>query len=273
MQSIRNLEIHVAHSCNLSCESCSHYSNQGHKGVLPLDEAERWMTLWSRRLAPHTFSLLGGEPTIHPRLADFVVLARRHWPGAALRLVTNGFFLHRHPNLPLVLRDDPNARIYLSIHHDAPAYRERIQPIRDLLTHWHEQYGIAVSADESFRNWTRRYHGFGAAMEPFADGQPRSSWEICPAKYCPQLFEGKIWKCAPLAYLRLQDAKYRLSERWKPYLQYQPLAPGCPDEELRAFFAREDESYCGMCSAKRRWFELPIPLGRGEDIPLMPPAA
>jgi hypothetical protein len=28
---IGNLELHVAHGCNLSCESCSHYTSQGHR--------------------------------------------------------------------------------------------------------------------------------------------------------------------------------------------------------------------------------------------------
>jgi glycosyltransferase involved in cell wall biosynthesis len=39
---VGNLEIHVAHACNLRCESCSHYTNQGHQGIVPVEEAERW---------------------------------------------------------------------------------------------------------------------------------------------------------------------------------------------------------------------------------------
>ena len=50
MKRLRNLELHVAHSCNLTCESCSHYSNQGHKGLLSLEEADHWMRLWNTRL-------------------------------------------------------------------------------------------------------------------------------------------------------------------------------------------------------------------------------
>jgi hypothetical protein len=257
---IRNLEIHVAHSCNLACESCSHYSNQGHKGMVPLDEAGRWMNLWNRRISPQTFSLVGGEPTIHPYLPKFVRLARKNWPGAMLRLVTNGFFLHRHPMLPLVLKDDLNACLFLSIHHNAPQYREKLQPILELLASWVKEYGIRVAGYQSYSNWTRRYKGFGSQMEPYDDGKPRRSWENCPAKYCPQLFEGKIWKCAPLAYLKLQDNKHHLSEKWKPYLQYRPLEPDCSDDELHRFFAREEESYCGMCPGNPQRFALPIPL-------------
>src|SRR5205085_8040295 len=128
--------MHLTHACNLACESCSHYSNQGHKGVLSLAEAERWLAPWSGRVAPQTFSMLGGEPSTHPQLPAFVELCRRHWPTAHLRLVSNGFFLHRHPDLPKVLARDPDACLYLSIHHDSPEYRQRLEPILALLDAW-----------------------------------------------------------------------------------------------------------------------------------------
>jgi hypothetical protein len=266
LKAIRNLEIHAAHACNLTCESCSHYSNHGHKGIVPLEDAERWMSAWSQRIAPAVFSILGGEPTIHPDLTAFVALARRHWPQAVLRIVTNGFFLHRHPELPLFLRDDPKAVLYLSIHHDAPEYREKLKPIMDLVGDWVRTHRIQVQYYPSTAYWTRRYHGFGAAMQPFADGQPRASWEACPARYCPQLFEERIWKCAALAYLRMQDAKFGLPKEWGPYLEYQPLAPDSTPAELEAFFAREEESACGMCAANPARLDLPIPLPRSIRI-------
>jgi len=260
MKSVHHLEIHVAHACNLTCESCSHYSNQGHKGLLSVADAEQWMALWAHRINPKTFSMLGGEPSLHPQLPAFVELARRNWPDAHLRLVTNGFFLHRHPDLPAVLKGVSNAAIYWSIHHDSPEYRERLAPIFDLLQGWVLEHGIRVETYRSYKTWTRRYLGEGAAMQPFADGQPRQSWEHCPAKTCPQIYEGKIWKCAPLAYLGMQDAKYGLSDAWKPYLAYQPLDASCSDEQLTEFFEREEEPTCGMCPAKPKRFELPMPL-------------
>lgn len=227
--------------------------------MLSLDEANRWMSLWKNRIHPQTFSLLGGEPTIHPQLPEFLTLARRNWPSSVLRLVTNGFFLHRHPTLPQVLRNDPRAILCLSIHHDSPEYLEKIRPIVERVESWVKQYGINAEYYLSYKNWSRRYKGGGSAMEPFTDAMPRRSWENCPAKHCPQLFEGKIWKCGPLAYLKMQDAKYHLSDQWKNYLSYRPLEPGCSEVELHEFFAREEESYCGMCAADPQRFELPIP--------------
>src|SRR5262245_19636148 len=100
---VTRLEMHVTHVCNLSCESCSHYSNHNHRGDVALDEADQWMRAWSQRIAVDEFHLLGGEPTIHPDLPAFVTLVRRHWPDAFIRIRTNGFFLYRHPELPAVL--------------------------------------------------------------------------------------------------------------------------------------------------------------------------
>jgi hypothetical protein len=58
----------------------------------------------------------------------------------------------------------------------------------------------------------------------------------------------------------LQHTTYPLSEKWQPYLDYQPLAPGCSDDELAEFLGREEESYCGMCPANPEKFKLPVPL-------------
>ena len=228
-RAVERLELHITHACNLTCDSCSHYSNHNHHGQLTLAEADRWMGLWSPRLAVSEFHLLGGEPTIHPDLPGFVTLARRHWPDAFIRIRTNGFFLHRHPGLPALLAADGRAALSVAVHHNSAEYREHLQPIFDLLGRWQRDFAVQIDVDQSFANWTQRYRGFGATMEPFEDAAPRASWEICPARLCKQLFEGRIHKCAPLAYLKMQKAKYDLSSKWDFYLGYQGLAPSCSD--------------------------------------------
>ena len=115
---IPHLELHVTHVCNLVCESCSHYSNHNHRGHLALSDADRWMGLWSRRVGVDEFHLLGGEPTIHPELTGFVRLVRRHWPETLIRIRTNGFFLHRHPDLPALLANDDLLIVSVAVHHE-----------------------------------------------------------------------------------------------------------------------------------------------------------
>ncbi len=177
-----------------------------------------------------------------------------------LRLVTNGFFVQRHPTLVEVLRDDPCALIEVSVHHDAPEYLGKLRPNLELLERWVHEHGLRVLALRSHGAWTRRYHRTGADMQPYADADPRASWENCPARTGAQLHEGRIWKCAPLAYLGLQHRTHCLGSAWEPYLHYKPLAPDCTEAELGEFFDREDESTCAMCPAHPQNFALPLPL-------------
>ena len=152
------------------------------------------------------------------------------------------------------------ARIYLSVHHQSAQYLEKLRPALALLKQWRKDHGVRVYRYESFKHWRRSYRGAGAQMEPFADGRPRESWERCMSKDCPQLFEGEIWKCPPLACLGMQKAKHGLSAAWQPYLDYRPLEPDGTDEAMREFFAREAESMCNMCPAGAERFALPLPL-------------
>jgi hypothetical protein len=106
----------------------------------------------------------------------------------------------------------------------------------------------------------RLYQQEADVIEPFHDGNIRASWEICSGKYCRQLFGGDIYKCAPSAYLKLQNQKSKLGGSWHPYLAYEPLKSHCTDSELDQFFSREEEPICGMCPAYTRSFDKPLPL-------------
>ena len=91
---------------------------------------------------------------------------------------------------------------------------------------------------------------FQGSMQLFDDGDPESSWRNCPAKWCLQLYEGKLWKCPAIAYLEMQDRKHGLGEAWQPYLEYEALGSDCSDAELREFVERRAERVCGMCPAR-----------------------
>ena len=256
------LELHAANACNLTCESCSHFSNSGHKGFLKLDEAESWMQAWRGRVEPKLFRILGGEPTLNPRLPELIELAARCWPSSRIALTTNGFYLHRHPGLPEVLSRH-KVKFRLTVHHRSDEYSAKVIEIVSLLQQWGRAHPFEMSVENAYRRWTRRHHGFGASVEPYEDRDPGKSWEICPAKECVQLFRGRLWKCSPIAYLRLQKEAYpALSPKWDDYLAYGGIGPDCSDEDLAAFLQRKEEAICGMCAASPERFDKPSPLIR-----------
>ena len=256
------LEFHVAFGCNLTCESCSHYSNHTHAGNAAPSELERQIALWNQKIVPKSFRLLGGEPTLNKDLLDLIRIARLGWPateGTQLELITNGLRLERFPGLPALL-EQTDTRLVISVHHDAPDYKRAMEPVRELVEGWQAAHALRVHWRGSHKYWTRRYHGYGSAMKPFADGDQRASWTNCPAKLCVQMYDDKLWKCPALAYLPMQHAKYQLGPEWQPYLQYEALGAEATLPEVAAFLAREDEPMCLMCPAKPPRFDKPNPL-------------
>lgn len=261
MVEIPNLEIHVTHACNLACEQCSHFSNLNHKGILSVKEIDYQMGLWSFRIQPRVFSILGGEPGLNPDLPQIINLCKVHWPNSRLQLISNGFLLDRHPELPKILKET-DCSLEVSVHHESKEYLEKIKPYLDLIEQWRKDYGIKLNIRPSSKNWRRVYLGEHSTMKPYNDNNQRESWEVCVCKWCPQIYLDRIWKCPPLAYLKMTLDKLKLSDdpEWAPYLKYRPLEPYCSDTELRDFLLTQDESYCKMCPANPESFSLPSPL-------------
>jgi hypothetical protein len=152
-----------------------------------------------------------------------------------------------------------NSRLYISVHHESEEYTRRLEPVLALIESWCAEFDISVTMSASSTNWTRRYHGFGSEMRPYADNNPEQSWSKCPARSCIQLFDGKLWKCPALTYLRMQNDKYGLSDAWRTYLAYKPLNHDCSDIDLLSFANKKAEIFCGMCPAKPERFSLPTP--------------
>lgn len=250
LQLVKYLEIHVVHTCNLSCEACGHYSQHHVGGIVSVSEASKWSEKWNQRIEPEKLGLLGGEPTLHPQLSTFIREMKKKWPKSKIVLKTNGFFLHRHPDLRRVLFET-GTELEINCHSDAPDYFRHYQKILRHIEDWHEiKITLKNSTDdEKARPWTRKYFGFGNSLKPFQDENPEKSWEICNAKYCLTLFEGRLWKCPPIAYLKLLTLSYDLSESWNPYLSYSGLSETASDPELQAFLQRKAESICEMCPA------------------------
>ena len=262
MIDIEQLELHVTHACNFTCEGCSHYSNHGHSGNLSLDDCEEWLYGWSRRIKPKTFTILGGEPTLNKNLPDIVYMVRAMFPdpSTGIDVITNATGLHLQPRLPQMLVAT-GATLAVSIHStEHPNYIKKFKRGYKLAKKWKHDLGVWVEFwDFTNKEWVRQYKGFGDRMMPYEDNNPRKSWEVCISKYAMQLHEGKLWKCPALAYLPMQAKKYNLSDKWNPYLKYQSLDVDCTDEELEEFLNREDESFCSMCPANRDVYTKPDP--------------
>jgi radical SAM family protein len=263
MELMGNLEIHAWHGCNLFCESCSHYSSLGLRGGPSPTDCDAWMSAWSRRLRPETFSILGGEPAANPELSGIVDVAIRRWPECEIRLVTNGFLLHRHPDLPRVMTRASRAVLVVSSHHSGTDYQAQFARVRNLVEDWRQSYGLNTRIVEADRFWTKRYDTTSDGVAFFAS-DPRAAWKACVGKYCTQLFDGKLWKCPPVAYFDLLAGRRAVGNDARALRDgYFPLTPDCSDRDLKRFLSREEESICTICPERPEPFALPSPLRPG----------
>jgi len=248
------IEVHVTHSCNLVCHGCNHYSNYKLEGwYISLKELEQWIEPWADRIEPSTFNLLGGEPTLHPQLCDLLLLAGKYFKKGAfdrmgrecpMCLITNGSFLHRHPKLKYILLEH-RIRLFLSVH-----YNKDVEVIERVRSWAREGVAVTIYDYSLHKEWRKFYRGQGNSMEPYTDNDPRRSWKNCTAKNYYQLFDGAIWKCANIAYLSLAKRALKLSDKWNPYLAYEPLRINASLEQIKEFFMRKEEAICKMCPSQ-----------------------
>lgn len=264
---VPHLEWHAAHACNLTCQSCSHLSNHKHSEIISVSQLQDWFRPWINRIIPRSMAIVGGEPLLNQQIEDIIKVSREMWPkvqGQKFELVTNGLLLDRFPSLPKTLVET-GCTLSISIHDSSIKYKTKMEPIIKIVNAWRSQFGIEVNTVnlESGRTepWFKVFNGYGDHMIPYTDNDPQSSWDHCAmGQNCFQLVDSKIYKCAPLAYLPLQAQKYQLSNKWKPYLSYQALAPDCTSQDIRWFFNRGAEPVCSMCPSQPQHFTKRDPM-------------
>jgi MoaA/NifB/PqqE/SkfB family radical SAM enzyme len=265
----KSLQIHAAHSCNLSCESCSAFSHLIKKGILEPKQIQEWLALWQGRLLPEKVCVLGGEPLLNPKLAEIIQIVGSEFSDTSIKkiLFTNGLLWKPNKALAASLKKF-SFEIRVTIHSIELDYLKKLETVLDTIR---KESGLNVllfngtgrnlpEFEFSDEKWTRRYYEREGKLYPINSGNQRKSWEICPGKYSTQLLDGRLWKCPPIAYFRLVPEERRDSPLWKRFNEYQGLSPGCTDHELKAFFETEDESICNLCPDNPQPFEKPNPV-------------
>ena len=98
-----DISIHAVDHCNYYCFSCSDCSP-----ILPkrVYRAEEYIGLFQKLetycVVPNIY-IMGGEPTLHPNLSDFISEIRKNTAETKITLITNGWWLNHHEKFDDVL--------------------------------------------------------------------------------------------------------------------------------------------------------------------------
>jgi GTP 3',8-cyclase len=122
----RSLEVHVVDHCNLRCKECCTLSPFLPESVTAPEEILADLELARRVLRPETVKISGGEPLLHPRLADVLRAAKQSGLAERVSVTTNGHLLHKMPEACWEALD----QLTLSLYPSAPLAPDRLEMIR-----------------------------------------------------------------------------------------------------------------------------------------------
>lgn len=85
----------LAEHCNLKCRGCDHFAPLAEPEFADLAAFERDFARMSSLLNGKAMKigLMGGEPLLNPRVAEYLPIARRYFRTTKIRVVTNGLLL------------------------------------------------------------------------------------------------------------------------------------------------------------------------------------
>jgi MoaA/NifB/PqqE/SkfB family radical SAM enzyme len=195
------LHIHLADHCNLNCRGCDNFSPLSPEvyadiAIVTADLAR--IAELSNGMAGEV-QLLGGEPLLHPKVADFMPVARHFFPNSPIRLITNGILISKQTDafweacrvnkIEIVVTKYP-------IKLDHEAIKEHVK-----------QQGVAFSFYGNTEVVPKTM-----LLEPLdlnGRQEPTDSFLRCNrANYCIALDNGKIYPCSLIPYVKYFNAKF-----------------------------------------------------------------
>jgi MoaA/NifB/PqqE/SkfB family radical SAM enzyme len=158
----------VTRRCNLSCGYCSEYDNFSEP--VPTDDLERRIDAL-HRLGSANITMLGGEPLMHPDIAELVAYAGRK---SNTSVVTNGFLLRNNVIQALNQAGLNNLTVSIdTLHADPTRYiqkslrslRTRLERLQKLARFdVHVTAVLCESSKDDFRELMREIEQFGFRM-------------------------------------------------------------------------------------------------------------
>ena len=270
----------VTTSCDLACPGCDRFIDYDHRWTEDLEDLKLAMNAWSKRLDPDNFTIIGGEPLLHPHIYDILKYSRECFDHSTIEVFTNGFFLPKRDKLLEVLLDIQPAKISLTIHNQDKDVKKKLENnikthlIKNLnwqmvsKNHWkYEDVELEIT-DPTQGGWYDYRQNVQGNLKPWQDKNPASSYRNCSANIYPIIYKNKLYKCPPISMLETHANKFNLinDEDWKPYLEYKGLGIDCSNYELQGFIHNifEPHAICNMCPANPTLKKQPEAILKGK---------
>jgi hypothetical protein len=252
---IFQVECAITHGCNLKCEQCSFMCGY-RRGIVPAKDVILWFDTWSKKINPRTFLILGGEPLLHPDLAEIILAAGRCWPQARIKVVSNGLLIPKVADKVFDALFKVGGSIEVSLHFNTSGYRQKFQDglarLRNL--------GIPFNVRPSNTHWLKLYQVDDRGRILPNQSIPERAWNNCCCRTCQAIDDNKLFKCSHLANWRQAFREKVLGDEWSAVWNYIPLTSDATEEEIIAHLLPKPIQECRLCTEKKEYItarELP----------------
>lgn len=233
------IEVYITNECNLTCSNCNRYNNYDFRGHMDWRMSEKDLLVWGQRITADIITIIGGEPLLHPDLAQWIQLVRRAWKSEAIMVQSNG----------LVRRDDLDQ--IRSITHDLGIVASLHQPGMEKTM---RKYQVIQRDEEIIDNTNFTACAIKDQGDHFVvhDSDPEEAFEACTMSRSHTIIGGLLHKCPMVAILPRFLSQYdvRLDQAQQELLHsYKALEPDCSDQELENFLRNENQPIpqCNLC--------------------------
>ena len=236
-----HFEVHITDHCNLNCKGCAHFSNLCKPTFADLGEftadMNRMAGLFS---AVKQIYLLGGEPLLHPQVADFVRVARKAFPKTRIYLMTNGTLVTR------MAADVWDALAETGVILLCDSYPIGL-PVEEINTLGRE-HGVKIE-------WTvARKEFFKIPIDPEGGHDATVSFYGCQGfNNCPIIRDGRLYPCAYAAFADVFRERFGI-EGLKVSPADSISIRGDADPEKVIDFLRHPIPWCANCDMNSREF-------------------
>ena len=235
------LEIPIVFHCNLNCNYCAHMSPyMANVPMIPINDVELQCKSWYQRIAPKVIRIIGGEPLLHPHIAEIVVIISQYWNTIPIDIVTNGLRINQLPTSVFDVVRMRNVRFKITIH--SPLLKRKLT---SLLEHTKcNGYFIDSSKDGAFI----KYYTIENGIPKLHVNDSQTAYNKCYNKHkCHELMDNQLYHCSVLPYFRkAQEYGVINDER---VLDYQPATVEMSDQELIEWYNSDFSSVCTVCPA------------------------
>lgn len=237
---IPQCSIHLVDHCNLNCKSCSHFSCLARAGDFELKIKDFKRDI--RRLYKVTkgnvriLELYGGEPLLHPNVLPFMKFARKVFPRAVIRFITNGILLPQQK--PDFWKTAHKYKILISpTKYPIAVDWERVQEMAKKFKVKMDFFGGTGFCQKTL------YH---KPLDLYGTQNPAKSFTNCQHSGCINLYKGRLYHCPVAAYVKYFNRQFGANLKLTPMDSLDIHEPGLKPNDVFDFIARPIP-FCRYC--------------------------